>query len=145
MWQLSRHCLIEHSWQIFTRVLNARLMPFLESQEIVEEQGGFRGERGTIDVLHTFVEATNGRRRAGNKTYCAFIDVKKAYDRVWRDGLWKRLSDSGVQGKVWRLLRAGYVTIKSYVLCDGEQSQWFDSAVGVRQGCVLYPVLYSYL
>jgi hypothetical protein len=94
-------------------------------------------------VLHTFVEATNGRCRAGNKTYCAFIDAKKAYDRVWRDCLWKRLWDSGVQGNVWRLLRAGYVTVKSCVLCDGEQSQWFDSAVGVRQGCVLSPVLYS--
>ena len=36
-------------------------------------------------------EVVRGRRREGKKTYCVFMDVKKAYDRVWRDGLWKRM------------------------------------------------------
>ncbi len=33
-------------------------------------------------------------------TDTAFIDVKKAYDTVWRQGLWKRLWDEGVRGKM---------------------------------------------
>ena len=36
-----------------------------------------------------------------------------------------------------------YSKVSSCVLVDGEQSQWFDSMVGVRQGCVLSPILYS--
>ena len=58
-----------------------------------------------MDILYTWAEVVRGRRGAGMKTYCAFIDVKKAYDRVWRDGLWKRLWESGVRGKMWRVVR----------------------------------------
>ena len=74
---------------------------------------------------------------------CAFIDVRKAYDRVWRDGLWKRLWDAGVRGKMWRVLRAMYKETKSCVMVDGKQTDWFETKMGVRQGCVLSPILYS--
>ena len=76
-------------------------------------------------------------------TYCAFIDVKKAYDRVWRDGLWKRLFDVGVNGKMWRVVKEMYREVKSCVMVDGEQTEWFDTDMGVRQGCVISPILYS--
>jgi hypothetical protein len=56
---------------------------------IVEEQGGFRPGRGTIDQRFVLTEIL--KSRVGISTYTAFIDVKKAYDTVWRQGLWKRL------------------------------------------------------
>ena len=34
-------------------------------------------------------------RGSQRTTYTAFIDVKKAYDTVWRNGLWKRMWDEG--------------------------------------------------
>src|ERR1700759_4695367 len=71
-----------------------------------------------------------GDDELAKKTYCAFIDVRKAYDRVWRDGLWKRMWEAGVRGKMWRIIRAMYSKVSSCVLVDGEQSQWFDSMVG---------------
>ena len=75
--------------KLFARILNGRLVPFLEENELVEEQGGFRRGRGCVDVLYTYSEVVRGRKMEGKSTYCAFIDVKKAYDRVWRDGLEK--------------------------------------------------------
>ena len=36
----------------------------------------------------------------------AFLDVKAAYDRVWRTGLWHQLYQCGVRGKAWRMVRA---------------------------------------
>ena len=50
---------------------------------------------------------------------------------------------SGREREMWRIIRAMYSKVSSCVLVDGEQSQWFDSMVGVRQGCVLSPILYS--
>ena len=84
-----------------------------------------------------------GRKAEGKKTYCAFIDVKKAYDRVWRDGLWVRLWEAGVRGKMWRVIRNMYKEVKSCVMVDGEQTDWFETHMGVRQGCVISPILYS--
>ena len=70
---------------------------------IVEEQGGFRPERGTEDQIFILTEVL--KARSGRTTYTAFIDVKKAYDTVWRDGLWIRLWEEGVRGKMWRMKR----------------------------------------
>ena len=55
----------------------------------------------------------------------------------------KRVWDAGVQGRMWRMLRAMYEKAQSCVMVEGEMSDWLKSEIGVRQGCVLSPVLYS--
>ena len=82
--------------KVYNRVLGNRLMSFAERGRlgIVEEQGGFRPERGTEDQIFILTELL--RARADRTTYTAFIDVKKAYNTVWRNGLWKRLWEEGV-------------------------------------------------
>src|SRR5690348_17141800 len=88
---------------------------YVRKTQISEEQGGFRRGRGCSDVLFTWAEVVRGRRTEDKATYCAFIDVKKAYDSVWRDGLWKRLWDAGVRGKMWRIIKNMYQEVKSCV------------------------------
>ena len=130
--------------KVFTRVLNNRLTKFAERKTfgIVEEQGGFRPERGTEDQIFILTEVL--KARSGRTTYTAFIDVKKAYDTVWRDGLWIRLWEEGVRGKMWRMIREMYRTVQSSVLVDGEQTEMFELNTGVRHGCVMSPVLFSF-
>ena len=129
--------------KVYNRVLTERLVRFAERQGgIVEEQGGFRPERGTDDQLFVLTEIlrSRGSRRT---TYTAFIDVKKAYDTVWRNGLWKRLWDEGIRGKMWRVVKGMYGVVQSAVLVGDEQTEWFDLSTGVRQGCVMSPILFS--
>lgn len=118
-------------------------MKFAERQKggIVEEQGGFRPGRGTVDQLFVLTEIL--KTRTGKTTYTAFIDVKKAYDTVWRNGLWKRLWDEGVRGRIWRVIKAMYNIVQSTVLVGEEKTEMFDLHTGVRQGCVLSPILFS--
>ena len=40
-----------------------------------------------------------GRLKEGKVTHAFFLDVNKAYDTVWRDGLWLKLWEMGVRGK----------------------------------------------
>ena len=128
--------------KIYTMVLNERIMTFCEDEGVLaEEQGGFRKGRGCPDQLFSLLQVLDNRRR--NKTYCCFIDVRKAYDRVFRAGLWKRLWDVSIRGKMWRVLVGLYDEVKSSVRVDDGLSEWFDVDVGVRQGCVLSPVLFS--
>jgi hypothetical protein len=37
--------------------------------------------------------------------YIAFLDLSKAFDRVWREGLLAKLWESGIQGKPWHLIK----------------------------------------
>ena len=37
-------------------------------------------------------------------TYAFFLYVRKAYDTVWHDGLWLKLWEMGVRGRVWRVI-----------------------------------------
>ena len=84
------------------------------------------------------------RGRGSQKTtYTAFIDVKKAYDTVWRNGLWRRLWEEGVRGKMWRVIQGMYNVVQSAVLVGDEQTEWFNLSTGVRQGCVMSPILFS--
>ncbi len=128
--------------KIYTAVLNERLSRWCEDNEIIaEEQGGFRPGRGCVDQLYVLVNVLSNR--IGQWTYCCFIDLRKAYDRVWRDGLWKRLWDEGIRGKMWRVCKNIYEKTQSCVLVGQERTDFFDVEVGVRQGCVLSPILFS--
>ena len=51
--------------------------------------------------------------------------------------------DSGVTGKMWRVIRNLYKEVKSCVKVGSGRTEWFGLDVGVRQGCVLSPILYS--
>ena len=61
-----------------------------------------------------------------------------------RDGLWAALWQRGVRGKMWRVIRAYYGHIQSRVHVNGEVSEWFEIETGVRQGCVLSPILFDF-
>ena len=63
------------------------------------------------------------------KLYCAFIDFAKAFDTVWRKGLWHKLLGNEINGKMYKV-----IFIKSRVLYNGEMSEYFPCNMGVRPG-----------
>ena len=74
--------------------------------------------------------------------YTCYIDYQKAFDSIWREGLWQVMSHLGYEGKIIRLLKALYKDTFSAVRVDGELTDWFRTLVGVLQGCVLSPLLF---
>ena len=51
-----------------------------------------------MDNVYTLNEIVQGRLREDKKTYAFFLDIQKAYDSEWHDGLWYNLWDMGVKG-----------------------------------------------
>jgi hypothetical protein len=130
--------------KLFGRVLNARLMRVGEQMGVFgQEQGGFRVDRRCPERLFVLHSMLSQRLVEKKKTLCAFVDLRKAYDRVWRDGLWKQMWEKGVRGKAWRVVREMYRGVKSAVLVEGEASDYFEVEIGVRQGDVLSPWLFN--
>ena len=82
-----------------------------------------------------------GRLWEGKKAYA--LDVQKAYDTVWRNGLWDKMWELGVRGLMWRVIKKLYRVSRSAVLLDGECSEAFDVQQGVAQGYSLSPISFS--
>ena len=62
---------------------------------------------------------------------------------MWRDGLWLKLLDMGVKGRMWCVIKKMYEASKSTVLLEGEKSAMFSVEQGVAQGCSLSLILFS--
>ena len=61
---------------------------------------------------------------------------------LYRDGLWYRMWEMGIQGKLWRVIRNIYNVNSSCVFLNGCKSDYFDIYQGVAQGCTLSPSLF---
>jgi exonuclease III len=110
--------------------------------QLAEGQAGFRSEYRGMDHVFVLYETLRARKLAGKHSYCFFIDVKKAFDMVWRNGLWFQLQQYGIDAKLWQMLRVMYRKVESCVVIDGEDSLYFVLEKGVRQGCTASPPLF---
>ena len=73
-----------------------------------------------------------------------FIDVTKAYDSVDRTLLWTVLARFGIPPRMLAVIRQFHDGMWACVrLDDGEWSDMFDVEQGLRQGCVLAPLLFN--
>lgn len=71
----------------------------MESQNIiVEEQAGFRNNMSTSNALMRFVQSVKEGFNTRKSTLAVFIDLKGAYDTVWRGKLLNKLKKYGVRG-----------------------------------------------
>jgi len=123
--------------------LERRLSKWCETNGIFEqEQAGFRPGRTTVHQIFTLAEIIKKRKKKRQATYCCFLDIRKAYDTVWREGLWKKLEAIGVDEKLMKVIKNTYVDVKSRVIVNDRLSDWFDIGIGLRQGCVLSPLLF---
>ena len=79
----------------------------------------------------------------GKDLLACFVDLEKAYDRVPRVKLWKVLQEYGVDGPLLRTIKPFYCRPEVCVrIVGGVGSQPFHVGVGLRQGCVLSPLLF---
>ena len=75
--------------------------------------------------------------------YVCFVDLKRCFDSINRNALWYKLYKSGINGKLLRIIRDMYGKVKSCVIHCNSYSEYFEYAVGLRQGEVMSPILVS--
>jgi hypothetical protein len=72
------------------------------------------------------------------------IDFEKAFDKVPRALLWRRLEDRGVHGSMLAALQAAYQRVLLRVKVNGKLGPAFASVQGVKQGCPMSPTLLGF-
>ena len=76
------------------------------------------------------------------RSHCLFIDFRKAFDTVDHKLLWDKLNHYGVQGKFLNI-KSMYEKVKSCVRSKSGITNIFNYNRGVRQGCLISPLLSS--
>ena len=71
------------------------------------------------------------------------MDFKKAFDRVWHEALWATMNKFNINGKLIETIQSLYENEFSAVLVQEATGEWFQTSVGVRQGCLLSPTLFN--
>ena len=137
--------LVAHAGKVLFKVIAGRLSDYCERDNILpEEQCGFRPQRSTIDMMFVVRRLQELPRKKDTLLYLCFIDLTKAYDSVDRTLLWDVLDRFGVPRRMLDVIRQLHDVVQACVrLNDGECSDKFDVGQGLRQGCVLAPLLFN--
>ena len=131
--------------KLFLSILNARLMAYaIENNILSINQLGFVPGNRTSDA-HIIINNLINKmcHKNGKKIFSCFVDFRKAFDLVPRDILLQKLLKYGINGKFFNIIRNIYTKDEACVKLKGKLSPSFDINIGVRQGCILSPLLFN--
>ena len=130
--------------EVFAKAILNRLKPRAE-QLLCESQCGFRCGRGCADQLFSLRMLMEKAREYHQPIYACFNDLKKAYDSVHRESLWRILQHSYcLPPKLLSIMRALHEDSTAAVRAYGKLSDKFCVTSGIRQGCVLASTLFNF-
>lgn len=131
--------------KVMEKIINRRLVWTFEKQGLrLKTQAGFRKGRCTMDNiigLEHFIREGFNKRRPIN-TYAIFLDVAKAFDTTWIQGLIYKLTN-GVNGKILGWLNPLLRNRTYCVRIGNTHSDDRALKIGVLQGSPLSPFLFS--
>ena len=132
--------------KIITRLITIRMTTIVEREGMLQDnQFGFRKKRATEDAILLFNTVLTEAKLRKIDLYLSFVDLEKAYDRVSRPALFKKLLDLGFGGQVYDLIRDMYTGDSLYIQVNGELCRVLYLTQGVKQGCNLSPLFFNLL
>ena len=88
----------------------------------------------THNIYRAFDETPSRETRA------IFVDLSKAFDTVWHEGLIYKWKANGLNGNILKILQEYLTDRKQRVLLNGKISNWNIISAGVPQGSVIGPL-----
>ena len=131
--------LTEQIMKVLERIVDGLIRQVVS---IDNSQFGFVPGRGTTDAIFVIRQLQEKYLVANKRLYMAFVDLKKAFDRVPRKVIWWALRKLGVDGWIVRLVQRMYSNAKSRVSVGEGDSEEFEVKVGVHQGFLLSLLLF---
>ena len=129
--------------KVFEAIMTKRLMSWAENTDkLPTEQSGFRKHHSTNDKLFELTQAVCQAQRLSRRVGAIFLDIEKAFDRVWHNGLRHELLHMNAPALLLRWISSFLRdrTVKVRIL--GRTSREIAINYGVPQGSPISPLLF---
>ena len=127
-------------------MLNERIEKWTRENKIIcKEQIGFEKKARPSDHLLVIKTLIDTYTNTGRKLFACFVDFQKAFDSVWRTGLFYQLIKYGMNLHIIKILKDMYDKTSVCLKLNGKLTHTFKTYRGVRQGCNLSPKLFNIL
>ena len=129
--------------KLLEKIICNRLKPTIEKEKLIPgHQFGFRNKHATIEQMRRLVNEI--LQALETKQYCTafFMDIEKAFDKVNHEKLLQTIKKQFPE-QIYKL-RKSYLNNRTFVVkINDAYSEIKDIKVGVPQGSVLGPILYT--
>ena len=129
----------------FEKIIFNKIYCFLFEEKLSNpDQSCFRPSESCINQLlaitHEIVEAFDCNPSLEVRS--VFLDISKAFDKIWHESLLYKLKSMGVVGELYNLLE-NYLSVRfQRVILNGEHSLWRLIFRSVPQGSILGPLFF---
>ncbi len=117
--------------KICEKIVFIRLYNFLlEIKFLTPFQSGFRPGDSTTNQLILITHKIYEALERGKEVRMVFLDISKAFDKVWHRGLLLKLERLGVRDPLLKWFRSYLTGRKQRVIIDGQSSDWRQIEAG---------------
>lgn len=136
--------LTPHLGKLYERLVKNRLNHFLDANNVIPlYQAGFRKGRACADHFTKITAHAKRSLSSKNTMLATFFDIKRAFDCVWHKKLLDKLSKLGLSGHIYRFVEAFLSDRTIAVKVGNSTSAKHTVDMGVPQGSVIAPCLFS--
>ena len=128
--------------KILAIIIQHRISEALEPV-LRKEQAGFRYGRSCVDHINSLRIIIEQSVELQSPLYLLFVDFERAFDTLSHSRMWTILENYGIPTKIINLIQDLYRNASCRVVHNGELGNTINVGAGVKQGCILSPLLFT--
>ena len=127
----------------FERIVHKQMYEYVMINKLISPcQSGFIQTDSCTNKLMHFINSVHCILESKYQVAAIFLDIKKAFDKVWHKGLIHKLTQLGFGGQLLELIKSYLYKRRQCVVIDGFQSTMLELFDGVPEGGVLSTLLF---